>query len=153
MTFGVGEVGAVISIADVAARVGIRLARFLAESKDAGETRNSLHTTATDLREILTAIETATRKRSGQVQTKPISEDEDRILVILKAAVGRCESTVEKFEKKLGGLGRGGTELRWRERFALQLRLDVHQSGIARVERDIRADIASLQLLFTCFSP
>lgn len=150
---GVGEVGAIISIADVAARVCLRLARFLNEVKDADETRSSLYKKATTLHDILKAVEIATRRRNVHVPTKPVSDDEGMILVMLTAALGRCESTVEKFEEKLGGLGRGGTEPKLLERAMLQLRLDVQGSGIARIERDIQADIAALHLLSTCFLP
>jgi len=152
-TMGVGEVGAIISIADVAARVCLRLGRFLNEVKDAGETRSSLHKKAAALHDILKVVDAATRKRNVHVHTKPISDDEGGILVMLTAALGRCESTVKKFEEMLGRLGGGGTEPNWLGRAILQLKLDVRGSGIAKIERDIEADIAPLQLLSTCFLP
>ena len=153
MISGVGDVGAIVSIADVAARVCLRIARFLNEVKDADKTRSGLYKKATALHDILKAVEAATRERNAQVHTKPVSDDEDGILEMLTAALDRCESTVKKFEEKLGGLGLGGTEPRWPERAMLQLRIDVQWSGIARLEKDIQADIAAIQLLFTCFLP
>ena len=153
MVFGVGEGGAIVSIADVAARVGFRLARFLREVKDASETRSSLHEKATALHDVLEAVEAAMRKRNAQVHTKPVSDDEREILVRLTAALDRCESRVKRFEEKLGGLGRGGTEPRLWERVTLQLKLDVQGPGIARVERDIQADTAVIQLQLTCLGP
>lgn len=150
---GVGEVGAIISIADVAARVCLRLARFLDEAKDAGETRSNLHNKAAALHDILQVVDAATRKRNAHVHTKPVSDDEGGILEMLDAALRRCESTVMKFEEMLGKLGGGGTEPNWLRRAILQLKLDVHGSGIAKIERNIEADIAALQLLHACCSP
>ena len=149
---GVGDVGAIIGIADVATRVGLRLGRFLEDSKDAGETRSNLYKKVTDLQHILEAVRAATTERKGHVRTTPISDDEGRILKILTVALDRCKSTVEKLAEKLGSLGRGGTEPNWRQRAMLQLRLDVQGPSIVRIEKDIQADIEALQLLHSCLS-
>ena len=150
---GVGDIAAIIGIADVATRMCLRIARFLEESRHSGEVLNSLRSRATALKEILEAVQKATKKRTDHVRTKPISDDEVGVWRVLSAAMVRCESTVEKFEAKLKSLGQDGKEPNFRQRAKLQLRLDVSGGGIARIEREIQADIKAMQLLVTCLSP
>ena len=150
---GVGDIGAIIGIADVAIRACLRIARFIEESKHSGEVLSSLRSRATALKELLEAVRKAAKERTDRVRTKSISDDEVGVWRVLSAAVVRCVSTVEKMEAKLQSLGQDGKEPNLPQRAILQLKLEVSGGGIARLERDIQADIEAMQLLFTCLSP
>ena len=151
--FGIGEVGAIIGIADVATRVYLQLAGILQEVKDADDTISSLRNKAKTFHDILKAVGAVTRKRTKNVNINPVSDDEACILWCLKAAVARSESTVAKFEQKLKELGRGDAGKNWLNSAKLQWKLNARGPAIARLECDIQANITGLQLLFTCFLP
>lgn len=144
--------GAIIGIVDVAGRVGFRLAQFLHDVNEAEETRNTLYTKVAELEGIVRTVKTTVKARDQNNQ-KPISEEEDAIRSLLLRAMCQCERTVQKFGEQIGWLGNVERRPRWWKTVALQIRLDVHGSTLARTERDIQADIASLQLLYTCFLP
>ena len=146
------DIGAIISIADVTTRVCLRLAQFIDDCRSAGETRETLRAKVTTLRGLLEAIKTATSGRALQLPTKPVSDNENEILTVLAKALDRCESTVEKLDGKLERLGNGGTKLSIRERVKLQATLDYQESDIQRIEKEIQADIAAIQVLFQCLS-
>ena len=150
---GIGDIAAIIGTADVATRVCLRIARFLEESKHSGEVLSSLRSRATALKEILEAVQNATKERRDHVWTKPISDDEVGVWRVLSAAMFRCEASVEKFEVKLRSLGQEGKEPNFWQRAKLQSRLEVSGGGIARIEREIQADTKAIQLLVTCLSP
>ena len=153
MTIGIEYVGAIIGVADVAARACLKLARIIEESKESDETRSELYKKVNSLHETLTAIDISLRKRSGDVQTKPVSDDESRILQKLKSALERCDSTVASLEKKLVSLGAQGTGPNKLQRLALQMKFEVQGAGITKLERDIQVDLEAVQLLLTCLAP
>ena len=153
MVTGIGDIASIIGVADVATRVCLRLARFLEEARHAGETRSSLYMRAASLHDLLKAVQVATTSRKAKIRTKPISKDEGQILEVLNSAINRCDLTVEKLEGKLKALGENEKgPNRW-QRLKLQAKLDVSDPLIVRIERDIQADVASLQMLFSCLSP
>ena len=150
---GVGEFGTIVSIADVATRVCLRLARFIDESKEAGATRNNLYMRLLAMHTLLETVKSATTERKDKIRAIPISADEGRILSRMGMTVDHCESTVQRLEEKVKSLGRDRRDTNWRQRLMLQLRLEVSGSSIERIERDIQVDTEALQLLFTCLSP
>lgn len=149
----VGDIGTILSIADVATRACLRIARFIDDMGDAGEKRSNLYTRVTTLGTLLDSVKSATSKRSEYIGTGSVSTDEDQILRKMHLTIGHCVSTMEKFEAKLASLGPSQKDPKWGQRAMLQLRFEVSGSGIARIERDIQADTETLQLLLTCLSP
>lgn len=149
---GVEGIGAIIGIADVATRVYLSTARFIQDCKAAGETRTRLYEKVTALNGVLEAVETLLTARRNQSR-KPISYHEDDILKNLRRAMERCEGTVERLNEKVTSLGPGTREPNWRQRAILQLKLNVKEPEILRIERDMQADIGSLQVYLTCLSP
>ena len=147
------DVGAIISIADVASRVCLRLARFVNDASNVRETRNRLLTNAATLRGLLEAVRSSTSMRTSQLYVKPVNDEESAILECLTSALYRCESTVEELNTLLQELGGGVSEPNWLEQAMLQLRLDYRGSGIERLEKEIQQHIAAIKLLFECLSP
>ena len=147
------DVGAIISIVDVASRVGLRLAHFIDDASNVCETRNRLLTNAATLRGLLEAVRSSTSMRNRQLHVKPVNEEEGAILECLTSALCRCESTVEKLDTLLQELGGGVSEPNWLQRAMMQLSLDYHGSGIERLEKEIEQHIAAIKLLFECLSP
>lgn len=150
---GVGDIGTILSIADIATRVCLRLARFIDESKEAGATRDNLSRRLLTMNTLLETVKSATAERKDKVRLIPISVDEGRILSTMKTTVDHCESTIQRLEEKVKSLKQNQRDPNWRQRIMLQLRLDVSGSSIERIERDIEADTEALQLLFICLTP
>lgn len=150
---GVEGIGAIIGIADVASRVCISTARFLEESRVAGETRSALYHKVTTLNSILEAVKTTATHREKQFREKPVSSHEDVILKVLGTALKRCKATMERLESKVTSLGSDTTVPNLLHRCMLQFRHQVSGPAIARIERDMQADIGSMQLMLTCLVP
>ena len=87
MMVGVGEVGAIIGIVDVATRVCLRLACFLQEVKDVGDTINSLRNKVMTFQDILSEVGAVMRKRSNNVDINLVSDDENRMLLLAAASL------------------------------------------------------------------
>ena len=147
------DVGAIISIADIASRVCLRLARFIDDAGNAGETRNRLFTKATTLRSLLEAVKTSTRQRKLQLRIKPVNDEENGLLECLTAALGACDTTIENLVTLLQELGGGVSAPNWFERAMLQLSLDYRASGIERLENEIQEHFEAIRLLSECLSP
>ena len=146
------DVGAIISIADIAFRACVSLARFIERSRHARETRDKLQKKVDLLRGLLVAVTAATTAREGELDIKPVGDGEKVILKLLKLALERCKATVEMMTSSFQQLGSQGTELNRREQLRLQAKLDRQKSDVEAFEKDIDADIAAIQLLFNCLS-
>ena len=144
--------GALLGIIDIASRLGLRLARFLQEVREAKETSNGLLKQAATFRNVLSCVEKTLRNGGAYSQTNFSNNEGLELRQLMKDALDHCKVTVTRFEKRLRSLGRD-TDPEWIKNFAYTWRSQAQASGLARSEADMKSDIAWLHLLLTCFSP
>ena len=142
-----GIVSSVISIGDVAARLGLRIGRFLQDASEVDSSLKDLMLKKETLKGILETVGRTLKSRGRELQglSKPVNEDELDIIWKLKNSLQHCEKTVHSFEAMLNVLGPSDQSLSRRGRWALQLKLDLKEAAIAKLEKSVDTDVLSLQ--------
>ena len=80
-----------------------------------------------------------------------MSEDEEQIWLAVGNALERCQQTMKKFEEEIERLG-NREKYGWLRRGLIAMN-SIDEPKTIRLEKDMKADIASLSVLLPCFQP
>lgn len=144
------EIGvSVITLIHLAAKILDVTTKFTAEVKTAPGRNSDLISQVSLLRDILPPVARTLDLRQTHIAQIPISPDEQDLLNTISNVVDRLKRTVRLFAEKVEKLG--GAPGRWQD-VMLQLKLMKSGSDIASLENRISSEVASLQLMMTCYS-
>lgn len=141
-----------LAVIELSSRILLQTAVFVNEAKHASEVKGDLFAKVSDLHWTLEAVNGSLRKREQQMTAKTFSVDEAKILIGIREVLERCEQTVERFSTKIESFGRE-REIGWVQKAMLQLKLEIKSPTILNFEKSVDANIASLQVLMSCFEP
>lgn len=145
-----------IAVVQVASKLCLSLAKFISEAKDANDTTSDLVKRVVTLHSMLEIVRGVLKTRASQRQARPFVPFDDDVEKGVwdqaEKVLQRCEGTVKRLEGELDSLGRGESKS-WAQLASLQLKLNVRDPAISRIEKDIDANVSAAQLMITCFQP
>lgn len=150
---GLEYAAAIVQVIDLSLRLSLKIATFVQETKDSNETRSDLYHQIKTFLDTIQSVQRTFSQREEQRNRRPLNKAEGEICKAVTNILVRCEGYMERFERKIKGLGGQFVEAGWLNRALLQLSLQVKGPAISKLERQITASISSLETLLACFQP
>lgn len=145
-------VASVFTIVALACRLSRYVSRIANEARDIKEASGTISKKVVRWDEVLRAVHSSLKGRKKQRRFKPLSEDEEQIWLAVGNALERCQQTMKKFEEEIERLG-DREKYGWLRRGLIAMNSIEDEPKTIRLEKDMKADIASLSVLLPCFQP